>query len=229
SALIASALHRDKVYIWHTDTGECTQVLEVPDRPRYKYSPTRSVTFSHDSTLVLAISNYPDIIQIWRTDTGKPTQKLEGHKRVESAVFSRNSAFVVSASNDQIRVWSTNTGDCVRVVPTGGWDVRLLSTEPGNLTSEPGNLISDLSSTCIVTDTGVVAFTDSATTLTTVGIGLSRDRCWITWNDQKLLWLPVEFRYGETAVRGSTVVIGCDSGRLIVFRFSETALRLIYG
>ncbi|KAK2013344.1 hypothetical protein LZ32DRAFT_557994 [Colletotrichum eremochloae] len=244
SALIASSSTRgDTIYIWHTHTGERKQVLKAPLEGHIE-----SVTFSHDSTLVVS-GLYENAVRIWRTDTGKCTQMLEGHEsRVRSAVFSNDSAFVVSASFDQIRVWSTDTGDCVRVVHTGGWDVRVLSIEPGNISSEPGDMLSELSSTYLATDQGVIAFTDSATgahaqlssaqpcTLSTLGIGFSRDLCWITWNHQNLLWLPAEFRSSEsnyqetrTAIVGSTVVIGSGSGRVVVFRFSEAALQLLYG
>ncbi|EFQ34419.1 uncharacterized protein GLRG_09563 [Colletotrichum graminicola M1.001] len=224
SALIAASSNSDTVYIWRTDTGECTQVLEN------KTETTQFVTFSHDSSLVLASTDDGKDAQIWRTDTGKSIQKLERCtvSWARSAVFSHDSAFVVSASSNELRVWKINTGGCARVVPTKGWDMQLLSSEPGNLPFGPGKLPSELSSTCIVTNIGAIAFAKSATTFSTIGIGVSRDRCWITWNGQNLLWLPVEFRSEKTAVRGSTVVIGCDS-RLIVFRFNEAALRLIYG
>ncbi|KAK1970749.1 hypothetical protein LY78DRAFT_627386 [Colletotrichum sublineola] len=219
SALIASASPWE-VFIWRTDTSDCVHVLRGTTDKVY------SATFSHDSALFLAAFGNSGIL-IWRTDTGKCIQTLKSDEQwVETAVFSHDSTFVVSASDTQIRVWSIDKGDCVRVIHTEGWDMRLLSSEPGNMSSEPG-------STCLVTDMGVIGLTNSAIgartcTLSTLGIGLSRDRCWITWNGQNLLWLPVEFRSSETAVRGSTVVIGCASGRVIVFRFSEAILGQIY-
>ncbi|KAK1984140.1 WD40-repeat-containing domain protein [Colletotrichum cereale] len=221
SALIASASDDRTVRIWRTDTGKCIQVVKCLSTEIY------SVAFSHNSAHIVS-ALFDDTIRIWRTDTGECTKMLEGFERsVGSAIFSHNSAFVVSQSLDRtIRVWSADTGDCVREVHAHwrlGW---LLSSEPSN--------------TCLVTNKGVIAFADSATgaltqlssaqpcTLTTLGIGLSEDRRWITWNDQNLLWLPAEFRPLSSAVTGSTVVIGCRSGRVLIFRFSEAALRLTY-
>src|SRR3569833_353715 len=42
---------------------------------------------------------------------------------------------------------------------------------------------------------------------------------WITWNGQNLLWLPPDYRPGQSAVAGSTVAVGCPSGRVVLFPF----------
>jgi hypothetical protein len=39
-----------------------------------------------------------------------------------------------------------------------------------------------------------------------------------------LLWLPAEFRPDQSAVSGSTVVIGCSTGRVIFIRFETDAV-----
>ena len=53
-----------------------------------------------------------------------------------------------------------------------------------------------------------------------VGYGFNKDRSWITWYGQTLLWLPVEFRPVSSAVSEYMVVIGCNSGRVIFIRFN---------
>jgi hypothetical protein len=60
------------------------------------------------------------------------------------------------------------------------------------------------------------------------GYGFSRDRYWITWHGYNLLWLPAEFRPGESAVSGHTVVIGCNSGRVIIIRFNTEAVMSMF-
>ncbi|KAH7110286.1 hypothetical protein EDB81DRAFT_927296, partial [Dactylonectria macrodidyma] len=50
-------------------------------------------------------------------------------------------------------------------------------------------------------------------------IGISKDKCWIMWQKKRLLWLPVLFRPRCSAVSGSSVMIGCNSGRVIIMRF----------
>jgi hypothetical protein len=54
--------------------------------------------------------------------------------------------------------------------------------------------------------------------------GFSNDSCWITWHGSRLLWLPVDFRPSYSAVSGSTIAIGCGSGRVILMRFSAEKL-----
>ena len=56
------------------------------------------------------------------------------------------------------------------------------------------------------------------------GCGLSRDRCWITWHGENLLWLPAGFRPSCSGVSGSTVVIGCNTGRVVITSFSPRKL-----
>lgn len=54
--------------------------------------------------------------------------------------------------------------------------------------------------------------------------GISRDLCWITWNHQNLLWLPIEFRPLCSSVRGPTLAIGCISGAVIFSQLSDPQL-----
>ncbi|KAJ0133837.1 Delta 8-(E)-sphingolipid desaturase [Fusarium oxysporum f. sp. albedinis] len=46
------------------------------------------------------------------------------------------------------------------------------------------------------------------------------DSTWVTAAGKDLLWLPPECRSGEVAVSGSTVVIGCRSGRVVLLGIS---------
>jgi hypothetical protein len=52
------------------------------------------------------------------------------------------------------------------------------------------------------------------------GVGISPDRCWVTWNGENMLWLPADFRPSCSALLGNTVVVGSGLGRVIVMRFS---------
>ncbi|KNB17874.1 hypothetical protein FOXG_15594 [Fusarium oxysporum f. sp. lycopersici 4287] len=53
------------------------------------------------------------------------------------------------------------------------------------------------------------------------GYGISSDRSWITYEGRNLLWLPPEYRPVTLAIMASTVVLGCKSGLVLLFRFSE--------
>ena len=53
------------------------------------------------------------------------------------------------------------------------------------------------------------------------GYGISPDGTWITWRSQKVLWLPSEYRPSSSGVAGSAVVLGCSSGRVLLFVFAD--------
>ncbi|KAM0390582.1 hypothetical protein ACHAQC_007753 [Fusarium culmorum] len=58
-------------------------------------------------------------------------------------------------------------------------------------------------------------------------IGITEDGSWITWNDKKLILLPMEFRPADidscSWAQGRSVVVGCKSGQVLLFRLSENA------
>ncbi|KAH6981483.1 hypothetical protein EDB80DRAFT_593280, partial [Ilyonectria destructans] len=160
--------------------------------------------------------------RIWRADTGDCVQKLKGHSGwVRLIAFSHDSALVASASDDRtVRIWRTDTGDCVQRVHIGF--VSHLSFEPGNT-----RLLTDLGP--IAVPKALVAEASVASTTLVMpshirdcrfGFGITGDGCWISWHGNNLLWLPVDFRPTCSTVLGSTIVIGCRSGRVIIMRFS---------
>jgi hypothetical protein len=50
-------------------------------------------------------------------------------------------------------------------------------------------------------------------------LSIDEEITWISWRQKKILWLPTECRGGEAAVRGSIIIIGCQSGRVLLIRF----------
>ncbi|KAL6862077.1 WD40-repeat-containing domain protein [Trichoderma novae-zelandiae] len=56
--------------------------------------------------------------------------------------------------------------------------------------------------------------------------GISNNRDWITWDNKELIFLPTQYRSRNTdqvtcGVQDRMVVIGCDSGQVLFFKFSE--------
>jgi len=49
--------------------------------------------------------------------------------------------------------------------------------------------------------------------------GINADQAWITWNGQNVLWLPLEYRPLRSAITSSTILIGCQSGRVLTINF----------
>ncbi|KAI0184804.1 hypothetical protein EV127DRAFT_223467 [Xylaria flabelliformis] len=59
------------------------------------------------------------------------------------------------------------------------------------------------------------------------GYGLSTDECWITFNGENLLWLPVDFRPTTFDVSGSHIAIGTNAGRVLIIGFSDGLLSVV--
>ncbi|KNB20269.1 hypothetical protein FOXG_17337 [Fusarium oxysporum f. sp. lycopersici 4287] len=209
SKRVASASDDKTIRIWSVETGVCERVLEGHS------DWVISVAFSYDSKK-LASGSDDKTIRIWSVETGECERVLEGHSDwVSSVVFSHDSKKVASASWDKtIRIWNAETGECEEIVPSDCY-ADVLSFTP----DERG----------IVTDRGVFALTGGSQSY--AGSAMLRQSSeapilactngtWITAAGEDLLWLPPECRNGKVAVSGSTVVVGCQSGKVLVLGIS---------
>jgi len=57
--------------------------------------------------------------------------------------------------------------------------------------------------------------------LEATGYGLSDSDPWISYKGENLLWLPPEYRPSSFAISGTGFLIGCSSGRVLIFKFSN--------
>ncbi|CAG1997953.1 unnamed protein product [Fusarium graminearum] len=206
---VASGSWYKTIRIWNAETGECERELKGHS------NFVRSVVFSHDSKKVVSSSD-DKTIRIWNAETGECERELKGHSNfVRSVVFSHDSKKVASGSWDKtIRIWNAEIGECKEIVPLDGsahvlsfaTDGRGIVTDRGTfpltcgLQSRPGSAMPWQSS-----HAPMLACIDST---------------WVTAAGKDFLWLPPECRNGEVAVSGSTVAIGCRSGRVLVLGIS---------
>ncbi|KAM6506766.1 hypothetical protein FALCPG4_018595 [Fusarium falciforme] len=211
SELVASASYDMTVRIWSVETGKCEQVLDGHS------DWVISAVFSHDSKLI-ASASYDMTVRIWSVETGKCEQVLEGHSdSVKSVVFSHDSKLVASSSYDKtVRIWRVETSNCDRVVNLG-------LVAPG--------LYFQNGDTCVVieagiplghetTPSGASLFSSSDHSLS--DLSKKDQAAWIRWHGHNLLCLPPECRNGQLVISGSSVVIGCNSGRVMILTFSPT-------
>ncbi|KAL6406257.1 hypothetical protein AUP68_10427 [Ilyonectria robusta] len=209
STVVASASFDKTIRLWRVDDGACIQELKGHTKS------VTSVAFSHDSTVV-ASASYDKTIRLWRVDDDACIQELKGYSdSVMSVAFSHDSTVVASASVDKtIRLWRVDDGVCIQEV-TGIYS--------SHLQFDPQN-------SCLLTDAGAISLkspillpgsTNMSFTHCLSGIGMSEDRCWIMWKEKRLLWLPAPFRPQCLTVSGSSVILGCNSGRVIFMRFVD--------
>ncbi|KAF3399879.1 hypothetical protein F1880_008448 [Penicillium rolfsii] len=179
-------------------------------------------------------------IKIWDAHTGACLQTLKGHNwGVNSVVFSHDGSRVASGSRDTtIKIWDAHTGACLQTRNVGS--VRDIFS-------------FDTTNSSLHTDVGILALRGSATPNPTTptkvsaserqspgvlqppeyqGYGISSDGFWITRRSQNWLWLPPTYRPSCSAVEqsGIAVVLGCPSGRVLIFEFAPgDADRAIFG
>ncbi|KFY95951.1 hypothetical protein V498_03029 [Pseudogymnoascus sp. VKM F-4517 (FW-2822)] len=220
SRLLASASDDNTVKIWDTAIGTLQQTLEGHGYVVY------SVAFSHNSRL-LALGSSDNTVKVWDAATGTLQQTLKGHRyTVSSVAFSHDSRLLASGSYDStVKVWDAATGTLQQTLEVN----KYIST-----------LSFDITDSILITNIG--CFKVNTTGLLTLPIssqevggksdrkGLGISGHWVTWNNENLLWLPSGFRALNSSISytGSTLAIGCSTGKVFVIGVSINIIRSCY-
>ncbi|KAK2038165.1 WD40 repeat-like protein [Colletotrichum somersetense] len=213
STQLASASDDDTVKVWDAATGQCLRTLE--GHSSYVYS----VAFSGDGAQ-LASASWDTTVKVWDAATGLCLRTLEGHSHnVTSVAFSGDGTQLVSASEDEtVKIWDAATGQCLRTLDVGRTLSYIsFSTTGSQLDTEIGEI--DLETPLTESTTTEISLTNATEKSHFGGYAISTDNVWITRDSTNLVWLPPEYRSRTSAVAGSTVAIGCASGRVMAFRF----------
>ncbi|KAH6989033.1 WD40-repeat-containing domain protein [Ilyonectria sp. MPI-CAGE-AT-0026] len=199
------------VKVWDASTGICLRTFEGHG------GSVKAVAFSAD-TRRLASGSDDDVVKVWDFDTGNCLHTLEGHVfSVLSVTFSGNNQLLASSAGDEtIRIWDLATGACMQTINANRvvFDLKFDPTSSSRLCTDLGVLDLDLSSSQPTQE----VLEDPHYH----GYGLSTDRMWIMKDGKNVLWLPSEYRPRQYAVVGSTIAIGCSSGRALGMQFSAT-------
>ncbi|KAH9225242.1 hypothetical protein K456DRAFT_1776097 [Colletotrichum gloeosporioides 23] len=202
--VIASASRDNTVRLWDAATGAHRQTLEGHGESVW------AVAFSPDGRM-LASASHDETVRLWDAATGAHRQTLEAQGSWAWAVaFSPDGRVMALASRDKtIRLWDAATGAHRQTLK--GYTQSLV--------------VDPLSTTQLLTDFGAVdLLTDSLVSrsqspeemiLSPILYGLSPDKTWIMQRNERVVWLPQEYRPTASAVRGSLMCIGCSSGRVI--------------
>lgn len=120
----------------------------------------------------------------------------------KSLAFSPDPALLVTGEEEVVRIWRVDMGDCLH------GNQRLLS-DFGAISLRIGSPNGPFPKVMPEYWSGHCRCSESS---------------WATWNGENPLWLPVDFRPQCSAISGSTVLLGCTSGRVVVIRFSSQKL-----
>ncbi|EHK15882.1 uncharacterized protein TRIVIDRAFT_195814 [Trichoderma virens Gv29-8] len=213
---LASASDDMTVKIWDVAAGVCVRTLEGHN------FYVHQVVFSRDGQQ-LASRSGGRAINIWDFATGACTHtlKCDGNWANELA-FSADGRYLASGFVDNtVKVWNIAAEACIQNLDVGR--VHHLSFDPNMNTriySSYGilDLDVDLDQIALVNNPG------NKPPLQRVairGYGIDRSKEWITKDGRPVLWLPNDYRPIIANVVGQQIILGCDSGRVVIMEFSE--------
>lgn len=149
-------------------------------------------------------------------------QTLVGHRdSVTSVAWSQDAAWLASASSDMtVKIWDTATGWCISTFEVSHTvrDLQFDRSISYLLHTNIGTF--DLRNTTSSTFSATASPYSLASSPQTVGYSLN-DENWLEYNGKRLLWLPTEYRPSSSALSGRLLGVGCRSGRVLLFTFSE--------
>jgi WD40 repeat protein len=176
------------------------------------------------------ISQQPEVESGWNA----VLQTLEGHSHwVYSVAFSHDSRLLASASGDK-----TVHDSRLLVSASGDKTVRIWDAATGTLQqtitvdSYVCTLSFDVTNSILITNIGRIKVNRTKGHSLSISSqevdgksdrdGLGINGSWVTWNAQNLLWLPPDFRAttSDISPTGSTIAVGCVSGRVFVIGIS---------
>lgn len=214
--MLASCCDGGTVRVWDLGTGDHRVVLEGKGNPAY------AAAFSHDCRCI-AVALGDGCVQVVPLNVQAEMRVLVGHgSAVWAVAYASDDRRLASTASDRtIRVWDTWKGACLQVLDVGvslasiafGMDDRYLRTEIGRI---------KLGDDAIVVAANASTAEAAALTNRQHDYAVSADRCWITDNGKKVLWLPREYRPLSVAVDdiNNRICIGCQSGRVLFFEFT---------
>ncbi|KAJ4854901.1 WD domain, g-beta repeat domain-containing protein [Trichoderma breve] len=204
------------IKLWNAANGDC-QLLSDEFT-----GSILSIAFSPDGTTVTSTSR-DGIMRYWDTTTQKLLASFGGGTySISSSIYTVDGTQLVLACDDgMIEILSVATGHCLDKLvgicglanhmafdSSAGSSLRVI-TNVGTLEFDPPG-----SATCVHARSSF----SSQRAVNTIGLGLSKDGEWITWDSRNMLWLPSAFRISasDIDVAGSLLALGSRLGRLLL-------------
>ncbi|KAL6693305.1 WD40-repeat-containing domain protein [Trichoderma pleuroticola] len=188
-------------------------------------------TFSPDGTYLVSGANNGQIL-LW--DFSEAHQKLPltykvvqnaDYDPISSLVLTDNTKHPIAATSSGVTIWDVQTCELKKKVPS---DVAIYTLYPNE--SFPEYISTGIGPILIKTMTDNEKVQIQPTNWSPFGFGPGwfdesddPEERWITWMGKRLIHLPKIHRPTWTTAHGHTIIIGCQSGRLLYFKFKEDA------
>jgi WD40 repeat protein len=190
------------VRVCHLPTQNCKEMSEAHE------SPVLLVAMSADGTKLASYSK--SAIKIWEMGayTCIATYSSKTGSSISQILFSPDSQYLIvlyEAGKIKIVILDAATGHCI--------DELRICGLANHIAFDPTR------SSLIITNVGTFTFDPPAPqAANTIGLGLSRDGEWVTWNSCNMLWLPPTFRISasDIDVAASVIALGSRLGRLLL-------------
>ncbi|KAF3076277.1 hypothetical protein CFAM422_001579 [Trichoderma lentiforme] len=204
------------VRLFHPSTRNCKEMNEAHD------SPVRIVTMSGSGSKLASYATSK--VKIWDADTRTCIANYTPTSDIGKMIFSPDEQYLVvlyEAGEIKVEILSVATGHCLDKLvgicglanhmafdSSAGSSLRVI-TNVGTIEFDPPG-----SATCVHARSSF----SSQRAVNTIGLGLSKDGEWITWDSRNMLWLPPAFRISasDIDVAGSLLALGSRLGRLLL-------------
>ena len=209
---LASASTDVTVKVWTLSTGQC-QTLQTEHRAPFP------MVFSHDGEYLITGTLGMKMI-VWHA--GVPVAETMVDQFPISVVFSWDGSRIASSSSERVTIWDARKLSSLQTFQVGT-ALHWMSFDSAS------SLLFSHMGTIVIPPITSLSSVGSSDRLLRQGFSLSDDKMWITRDGENLLWLPSEHRPAskskETpvhmAVKDTHIVIGCESGRVLTFRFDN--------
>lgn len=191
------------VRLYHLSTGKWREMSEAHVRP------VELITMSADGTRLASYSVKE--VRIWETDTCACIAKYETASNtlgISQILFSPDTRYLITlytTGKVKVGIFCASTGHSIAQLGICGLANHM------EFDSTRSNLL--------ITNVGTLVF-DPPTfqNAKTMGLGLSNDGEWITWDSRNLLWLPPTFRISASDIdaAASLIALGSRLGRLLL-------------
>ena len=199
------------IEFWGTATGSLQHSIETED------AMTDNLAFSSDGNVLATCNKHGELI-LWDLASGI-IQKTFEIGPAHCLAFSSNDKLLASASYPSlVKVWNISMGNLQQETPLDGWPTHLMTFvyDPYIL-----KLWFHPEIPCLLSNRGIIEIQGGQTDISNQSC--QRDfifmvRKWITWNEERLMWVPPEYHVG---------LLDCKENMMVVTRDKSDQFSLI--